>query len=99
MGWETSDRRSRLPADWQKIRLRVLRRDGYRCQMPLSSGGICGAPARDVDHVQRGDDHSTTNLRALCPYCHGQKTAREGAAAAPRRASRKRAPEKHPGAL
>lgn len=71
MPWEKSDRRARLPKDWPAIRQRILRRDGYRCR-------LCGAPASDVDHIERGDNHDPSNLRALCKPCHTRKSAEEG---------------------
>lgn len=95
-GWKGSDRRSRLPSDWAKIRERVKRRDLGLCQE-------CGAPGTDVDHIRPGDDHSMSNLRLLCAACHKAKTAKEGgeAYAAKRRAinNRLRRSESHPGLL
>ncbi len=86
MPWDSSDRRSRLPADWAKRRLRVLRRDGYRCQHRNRPGAPkCGTPANQVDHVQPGDDHDYANLRALCRRHHAEKSSAEGNAAKPRR--------------
>lgn len=68
--WEGSTRRSRLPADWPKIRLRILERDPI-CQ-------ICHeALSTDVDHIQPGDDHSDENLQGACRSCHLSKTAIE----------------------
>lgn len=102
MAWDSgrSARSLRLPDDWQVRRLRVLRRDGYRCQAHLEdSPGLCGAPARDVDHIDRGDNHDLTNLQALCPWHHNRKSSREGAAARKAKPTQKRAPEAHPGAL
>lgn len=101
MSWDTSDRRDRLPHDWAVRRLRVLRRDSYRCQARLSDGRLCLAPASDVDHIVRGDDHRPENLQSLCRWHHSQKTAAEAAEArrANPRPSRQRPPEKHPGAL
>jgi 5-methylcytosine-specific restriction enzyme A len=98
MAWEGSTRSDRLPPDWPALRAFVLARDHYRCQVPG-----CGAPATDVDHIHRGDDHRPANLRAICSPCHRRKSAREGAAAAAarRRAGPKRArpPEAHPGLI
>jgi 5-methylcytosine-specific restriction endonuclease McrA len=95
VAWDNSDRRARLPKDWHTRRQRVLRRDGYRCKV-LKEGRRCTNPARDVDHVVRGDDHSESNLRAICVGCHKAKSSAEGVAAQPRR---KRPPEAHPGLL
>ena len=97
MGWETSNRRERLPEDWTLRRVRVLRRDGYRCQARDSMGGSCGAKANQVDHIQPGDDHSLDNLQALCAWHHARKSSAEGAAARRPPATRNREPEPHPG--
>lgn len=72
------DRRSELPADWPRRRLAVLERDGFRCQWSLGHDGKCGAPANQVDHVRRGNDHSLVNLRALCEEHHREKSSFEG---------------------
>ncbi|MFI9576949.1 HNH endonuclease [Microbispora rosea] len=70
VGWRTSDRRSRLPKDWARRRLIVLRRDNYTCY-------VCKADAAEVDHVQRGDNHDLDNLAAICSACHKRKTLAE----------------------
>ena len=105
-GWAGSDRRQRLPDDWEKRRARVLRRDGHRCteQVTTNRGTErCPEKATDVDHVRPGDDHSYGNLRSLCAWHHQRKSSREGAAAmaAKRRriANRFRRVETHPGLL
>lgn len=81
----TSNRRSRLPKDWNTRRSLVLRRDKFVCY-------ICGESGADgVDHVKAGDDHSMNNLRAIhhnvlppskkndktAVPCHQVKTAEE----------------------
>ncbi|QOI66988.1 HNH endonuclease [Microbacterium phage GardenState] len=96
MAWENSDRKARLPYDWQTRRIRVLRRDSYRCQARDSLGHLCGAPANQVDHVIPGDDHDEDNLQALCRWHHDRKSSAEGNAAKKPRPSRRREPEKHP---
>lgn len=79
MVWETSDRRSRLPANWPTLRRLVLERDRYECQHQREdTGQRCGLPATDVDHINRGDNHHPNNLQALCPWHHKHKTAMEG---------------------
>lgn len=93
-GSERSDRMKRLPDDWNERRIRVLRRDGYRCQIQDASGIPCLAPANQVDHVERGDDHGLDNLQAACRSCHARKSSAEGNAA---RQRRRRPPERHPG--
>lgn len=103
-GWQGSDRRSRLPSDWEsKIRPRIMRRDGNRCKVMLQDDTRCPEPATDVDHIRRGDIHEDWNLQAICDWHHKQKTGREGAAAAAmqRRKNNKRfrRVEAHPGLL
>lgn len=92
MGWETSDRRQRLPPDWNARRRRVLERDRGICH-------VCGLPGADqVDHVIAGDDHSDANLAAIHAVpCHRDKTTAEAAAARARQPRRQRPAERHPG--
>jgi 5-methylcytosine-specific restriction endonuclease McrA len=98
--WQGSTRRDRLPKNWPAIRARILKRDGYACQHQHDDGIRCGAPANQVDHIINGDDHSDSNLQALCEPHHKAKSAREGSRAAhARRIPRNRPPEKHPGLL
>jgi 5-methylcytosine-specific restriction protein A len=99
MAWSGSDRASRLPGNWGTIRLRVLRRDGWRCKATLSDGTRCPEPGTEVDHMQRGDDHSLANLQALCSWHHAKKSSAEGRAAQAPRPSRYRKAEAHPGLL
>lgn len=95
MTWHGSDRRSRLPGDWATRRRRVLKRDGWLCQ--LRSPG-CTMVATEVDHIEPGDDHALTNLRATCSPCHAAKSAAEGVAARAAIRSRATRPaEAHPG--
>ena len=86
-----------LPRDWGRIRKRILRRDQgvcYVCHLPGANG---------VDHVipacQGGSDEDS-NLAAIHEHpCHAAKTAREANAANPMAQPRKRAEERHPGAI
>ncbi|MFF0746578.1 HNH endonuclease signature motif containing protein [Streptomyces sp. NPDC004111] len=91
--WGSSNRKSRLPANWQKIRKQVIERDVV-CQ-------ICRVRIAVIaDHIKpMTDDHRLEALQGLCDPCHRQKTAREGAAAraAIRKPGRRRPPEPHPG--
>jgi 5-methylcytosine-specific restriction endonuclease McrA len=97
MSWDTSDRGSRLPADWPSIRDRILLRDNWTCRMNLPG---CVYRASEVDHIRRGDDHRDENLRAACPPCHAKKSSREGHDAKRSiRARRRRPTSRHPGAL
>lgn len=93
--WEGSDRRERLPDDWEWRRAETFRVHGDTCHVCKESG------ADEVDHVERGDDHRLENLRPIHSWrtpqrCHVFKTAREAAAA---KARLRRPPEKHPGLL
>lgn len=101
--WQGSDRSSRLPADWAKIRRRVFKRDGYRCVETMQDGTRCPEPAEECDHIRRGDDHRDENLRSLCSWHHQRKSSSEGAqakAAIWRKNNRKfRRAETHPGLL
>lgn len=97
MAWAGSTRRNRLPADWARIRRRIIRRDGGQCTALYSDGRRCEQPGTDVDHIVAGDDHSDANLRLLCSWCHGQKSSREGGtASALRRVSAHRPKPVHP---
>ena len=93
--WRNSTRRAQLPPDWKARRLRVLDRDGWRCQhRDHPDGPICAAPATDVDHIQRGNNHNEANLQSLCTPHHRTKTAQEGVTARP---TRKRPAQPHHG--
>lgn len=98
--WENSNRRDRLPPDWPKIQAKVLRRDQKRCQI---RGPRCEVIATEADHIRNGDDHSMSNLQAVCHQCHKEKSSSEGGAAkaAQRRkiAKKFQRTEDHPGLL
>lgn len=95
MSWSTSDRRSRLPADWDSIKRRILRRDKFKCQLNYVG---CTRKASQVDHKNPGDDHRDQNLQAVCASCHSLKSSREGhEAQAKLRKLRLRPTERHPG--
>lgn len=95
-GWSTSDRRDRLPRDWKRIRQRVLTRDRGLCQHPVLGGGLCGAPAREVDHRIDPDAHGDDQLWSLCRFHHNEKTQREALAG---RVFQRRPNERHPGLI
>lgn len=97
MSWNTSDRKKRLPDNWSTLRLQILRRDGWKCQIRYDG---CSGAATDVDHIRRGDDHRLTNLRAACARCHARKSSLEGHAARAARKKLTRRPKgRHPGRL
>ena len=97
MSWANSNRKAELPSDWTTRRIRVLRRDGDKCQARDSTGALCLAPANQVDHVDRGNNHDESNLQALCRWHHARKSSAEGLAARRPRVTMARAPEVHPG--
>lgn len=97
--WAGSDRKSRLPLDWGRLRRVVLERCGYRCEW-REGRRRCRNGATDVDHIVPGDDHSLDNLQGLCHQHHLTKTGREVAAAqTKRRALRWLPKEKQPGTI
>jgi 5-methylcytosine-specific restriction endonuclease McrA len=95
--WEGSPRKSQLPADWRTIRTQVLERDGYRCVARLRDGERCPEAGNQVDHIERGQDHSLSNLQTLCLHHHKQKTAKEASAARGPATTLRRPTEQHPG--
>jgi 5-methylcytosine-specific restriction endonuclease McrA len=104
MPWESSNRKSELPSDWDAVRQRIGDRDGWRCQWPRSgagrANGICGQPANQCDHKEPGGDHSETNLWMLCRWHHNRKTQEESTAGKRALADKGRHPvERHPGLL
>lgn len=60
-------------ARWPALRLKALRRDGWRCVQ-------CGARGRlEVDHMKPVRTHpelafALDNLQSLCAPCHSRKT-------------------------
>jgi len=59
---------------WQRVRLQVLERDGYQCQIRLDT---CTRKATAVDHIipisRGGDGYEPTNLRACCKRCNSTR--------------------------
>jgi 5-methylcytosine-specific restriction endonuclease McrA len=95
--WGSSGRRQELPADWGRLRRRVLREAGGRCEMRVEG---CLGVASEVDHIRRGADHSRENLRAVCRRCHALKSSAEGNSRLAEMRRLKRRPEgRHPGAV
>ncbi len=73
--WQGSTRRTELPANWARLRAKVLARDvictlGTRCAfMALSV---------EVHHGERGKhDHSLENLHGTCVACHRDATSKQ----------------------
>lgn len=100
MGWETSDRRLRLPDDWPWRVAEVKKRDGGQCTWRLPSGKRCPRRGTDVDHREPGDNHDLRNLQLLCPHHHGKKTAREGVTGRRKpKPTKKRRTDENPGQI
>ena len=65
LGWE-----------WQKFRLRILKRDLYLCQPCKREGRT--TPATEVDHIiprAKGGEMTDSNAQSICGACHEAKTA------------------------
>jgi 5-methylcytosine-specific restriction endonuclease McrA len=73
---------------WRQVRLTVLQRDGWQCQI---RGPRCTGRASDVDHIIDwhigGALYDLENLRSVCRTCHNRKT-HAGHVQAERRPSR-----------
>lgn len=81
-GWQNSDRRDFLPANWEQLRQERFRIDGYRCTGKNDSDGSrCTGPAEECDHIGRRTDHRIEMLRSLCEWHHARKSSAEGARA------------------
>jgi 5-methylcytosine-specific restriction protein A len=76
--WQSSSRRTTLPADWSRIRAVILTRDPV-CQ--LAYVDTCAGASVEVDHIGRPDDHTAGNLRGVCAPCHRRRTQGQSAAA------------------
>lgn len=69
---------------WQKLRLRILERDNYRCQCADCQASGWPKLAQEVDHVvnkANGGTDDPSNLQSMNRDCHAEKTRREAAAA------------------
>lgn len=101
MPWASSDRRSRLPKDWHKVRARTWLAAGGRCQW-VTDGARCQWTGRlngdggQADHIIRGAGDQPANMQLLCSTHHTVKTQLESVAARP---TRKRNTEQHPGLI
>lgn len=97
MAWSTSDRKERLPDNWQALRRACKARAKGRCQAEQHAKN-CGGWGSDADHITADDDHRLDNLQWLSGPCHRAKTARESAARnTARKKARTRPQEQHPG--
>ncbi len=64
-------------ADWERLRLAILRRDQWRCRI---DGPGCTRLATSVDHIVPlalgGARLDPANLRAACGHCNSARGAR-----------------------
>lgn len=75
-------RASPRPGNWKTIRAQVLRRDGHQCTWTEPDGTRCQATtALECDHIGDRDNHNLDNLRTLCSWHHGKRTAAQALAA------------------
>lgn len=63
-------------------------------------GNRCASTATDVDHIGPPDDHTATNLRALCSWHHNHRSSRQGVHGRAQRAHLRQRPiTPHPGLI
>jgi 5-methylcytosine-specific restriction protein A len=65
---------------WQKLRAKILKRDGYVCQCDDCKKLDRVLAASEVDHIvskAAGGTDSPDNLQAINSECHKRKTARD----------------------
>lgn len=70
---ECRRRMSDYPADWDRRRRYVYKRDGYQCQRCGVGGGPRGNAELHAHHrrpVSQGGSHATQNLVTVCKNCH-----------------------------
>lgn len=63
---------------WGRLKEKILRRDGYLCQISLEKGRVVAAT--EVDHIvpkSKGGTDDPENLRAVSKHEHDLKTKRE----------------------
>ena len=63
---------------WDKLRLKILVRDRYLCQVCLNLGVM--KEAKQVDHIVNkaiGGNNDPSNLQSICIECHKRKTQKE----------------------
>jgi hypothetical protein len=94
MAWSSSNRRERLPANWDQLVAKVQARANGKCEAKVHAPG-CDETGSECDHIEQGDDHSLTNLQWLSTACHARKTRLDNGL--PKRLAM--APERHPGRL
>jgi hypothetical protein len=93
-------RHSPLPPGWYRTRLRIFKRDGYRCtHIRYDTGTRCPEEASHCDHVDPLGPDTDDNLTSLCPYHHKQKSSAEGGSAVHQKAKASNKKPPHPGVI
>jgi len=64
MGWDSDQ----YPSNWNSIRKRILKRDGYECTKCGTSNDQLHV--HHITPVSEGGSHAPKNLRTLCHSCH-----------------------------
>jgi 5-methylcytosine-specific restriction protein A len=81
VSWARTSRHERgYGARWTRLRVVVLKRDGYLCRCPGCIRSHRLRPATEVHHViakADGGDDSTNNLIAINEQCHRKLTAEQ----------------------
>lgn len=88
-GWNRDHRRGSRQqrgygAEWDRLRLLILKRDRYLCQCDECKRTGRVLPATEVDHripKAEGGSDDPGNLAAINKDCHKRKTAQESARA------------------
>lgn len=68
-------------ASWKRMRERILRRDGYRCQICRRYGRM--TQATEVHHIKHVDEYpesamDPSNMISLCHACHNAQHPEKG---------------------
>lgn len=69
MGWD----QNQYPSNWDSIRKKVYKRDGYRCQNCGYAGGPKGNAQLHAHHIvpaREGGSDTLANLTTVCRSCH-----------------------------
>ncbi|MBB6577996.1 5-methylcytosine-specific restriction protein A [Comamonas odontotermitis] len=86
MVWSKTSRHARgYGAEWDRLRLQILERDGHLCQCPdCRRAGGQPLPAHEVDHIKpkawfksgkaQGNPDDPSNLRSVNRDCHKKLT-------------------------
>lgn len=77
--WKNTDPKRSGTADHKRRAARVLKRDGYQCQIRYV--GTCIGQANQLDHIvplYLGGQDTDANTRAACGPCHAAHSSDQG---------------------